>query len=89
MDRESIKQSLERLHRDLATSTDVDPELKELLAVLDQDIHQVLAEGSEDPPHAHGLVERAESIAARFRADHPKLEPIFREVIDTLGRIGV
>ena len=87
MDKASLKQALERLHRDLADSTEVDPELKELLGTLDKDIHQLLEDDSAG--HAHGLVERAESVAARFRADHPRLEPIFREVIDTLGRIGV
>ena len=87
MDKASLKQALERLHRDLADSTEVDPELKELLGTLDKDIHQLLEDDSA--VHARGLVERAESVAARFRADHPRLEPIFREVIDTLGRIGV
>ena len=89
MDKESLKQALKRLHQDLAGSTEVDPELKELLGTLDEDIHQLLEDDSASPDHAQGLVERAESVAARFRADHPRLEPIFREVIDTLGRIGV
>lgn len=88
MDKASLKQALERLHQDLAGSTEVvDPELKELLGTLDDDIHQLLEDDSTTS--THGLVERAESVAARFRADHPRLEPIFREVIDTLGRIGV
>jgi hypothetical protein len=87
MDKASLKQALERLHRDLADSTEVDPELKELLGTLDDDIHQLLEDDTDG--HTQGLVERAESLAARFRADHPRLEPIFREVIDTLGRIGV
>ena len=89
MDKESLKQALQRLHQDLAGSTEVDPELKELLGTLDEDIHQLLEDDSASPHHAQGLVERAESVAARFRADHPRLEPIFREVIDTLGRLGV
>ena len=89
MDKASLKQALERLHRDLADSTEVDPELKELLGTLDKDIHQLLEDDTAGQTHAQGLVERAESVAARFRADHPRLEPFFREVIDTLGRIGV
>lgn len=89
MERDSIKQALERLHRDLADSPAVDPELKSLLGTLDDDIRQVLGDEGADPGHAQGLIERAEAIAARFRADHPRLEPVLREVINTLGRIGV
>ncbi len=84
MDR--LKDTLEDLHRRLADTDDVDPELKELLEVLDGDIHKLLETGAPEPA---GLASQAESVASRFAARHPQLEGVLREIADALARVGI
>ena len=36
-----------------------------------------------------GLGTRAQALSARFAAQHPHLEPVLRELTDTLQRIGI
>lgn len=40
-------------------------------------------------PEPAGLSGRAQAISARFAAAHPHLEPVLRELSDTLQRIGI
>ena len=40
-------------------------------------------------PDESGLTSRAQAISARFAAQHPHLEPVLRELTDTLQRIGI
>ncbi len=85
MDR--LKDTLANLHERLAATEDVDPELRQLLTVLDRDIHKLLEgdqAGAEDD-----LAGRAESAASRFAANHPQLEPILREIAAVLARAGI
>ena len=84
MDR--LKDRLANLHERLAATDDVDPELRELLTVLDRDIHKLL-EGDDAQPD--DLAGRAESAASRFAANHPQLEPILREIAAVLARAGI
>ena len=88
MEREQLKSTLNTLHETLSHESDVDPEHKDLLLTLDADINDLLAE--ETPPaETSGLMDAAESLAARFAADHPRAEPILREIVAILGRMGV
>lgn len=86
---ETLRRSLKSLHAHLERSDRVDPELAGLLDVLDRDIHRLLETETEQRTRPHGVIERAEAMAARYGADHPQLEGVFREIIDTLARIGV
>ena len=97
---ENLKTKLLELHETLATSGPLDPELVQLLAVLDTDIQARLAGQSVDTASrgaapfaptapAAGLTARAQELSARFAARHPHLEPVLRELSDTLQRIGI
>ena len=88
MERKQLKQTLETLHRELETQVDVDPELKELLGKLDQDIHHLIAQEPEKIQTA-GAIEAAESLATRFAAKYPSAEAVVREIVAILGRMGV
>ncbi len=87
MPREKLENTLKELHETLQQSREVDPDDVALLRTLDEDIRRLLADETDTGPQ--GLTERAEALAARFRADHPALEKVVREIIDTLARIGV
>lgn len=81
-----LKDTLANLHKRLEAAEDIDPELRELLTVLDGDIHKLLETGQ---PEASGLASQAESVASRFAANHPQLAPILREIADALARVGL
>jgi chromosome segregation ATPase len=89
MDTNSMKESLKSLHANLEATRDVDPELKELLQALDNDIHQLLRRDQDAASSTEGLVRRAQEISARLAVRHPHIEPALREVADALGRMGI
>ena len=89
MNSDDLKDTLKRLHANLETSGKVDSELKDLLQVLESDIHLLLGEEVQDLSNAAGLAARVQFISAKFAARHPHSEPILRELVDILTGMGV
>jgi hypothetical protein len=90
MTTENLKQTLLELHRALAAGDPLDPEMVALLELLDTDIQSRLAQQERTTlPEENPLTTRAQEISARFAARHPRLEPVLRELTDTLQRIGI
>lgn len=99
MTTENLKQTLIELHAALEQAGPLDPELVHLLKVLDSDIQVKLSPpaGAQQEstlqqaatPDDSGLSARAQALSARFAARHPHLEPVLRELTDTLQRIGI
>ncbi|MCR9262384.1 MAG: DUF4404 family protein [Pseudomonadaceae bacterium] len=88
MQKEQLKQTLTTLHRELAGDQSVDPELQTLLATLDDDIQKLLTAETQ-PPETSGIADAAEALAARFAAEHPRLEALVRELVASLAKMGV
>lgn len=88
MQKEQLKETLTTLHQELAGEEIVDPELRALLATLDDDIHKLLLAEAQ-PPETQGVADAAEALAARFAAEHPRLEALVRELVATLAKMGV
>ena len=84
MSNERIKNLLVQLREEIGKA-DVDAELQELMADLDNDIHAVIENDSD----AGALVERATGLEANFAVKHPAAARFLREVIDTLARMGI
>ncbi|MDO8654806.1 MAG: DUF4404 family protein [Undibacterium sp.] len=90
MEKEHLKNLLQQLHEGLLDTEHVDEEVKSLLQELNQDIHQVLEkEDTPDDPIYSALSERSQALSARFAAQHPKLEPVLRELGGMLEKMGV
>lgn len=90
MEKEHLKNLLNQLHEGLLNTEHVDEEVKSLLQGLNQDIHQVLEkEDAQDDPIYSALSERSQALSARFAAQHPKLEPVLRELGGMLEKMGV
>ena len=105
MTTENLKQQLLNLHAALLAGEPLDPEMVTLLQMLDVDIRARLTQppplspaptqthaeifGTPDTPGQSALTSRAQEISARFAAKHPHLEPVLRELTDTLQRIGI
>jgi hypothetical protein len=89
MNSDDLKDTLKRLHANLESSGRVDSELKELLQVLDNEIHLLLGKEAPDQVTTAGLIERAQFISTRFATRHPHLEPLLRELVDILTGMGI
>lgn len=90
MRKENLKNLLKQLHEGLLNTEHVDDEVKGLLQSLNQDIHQVLSnEETPDDPIYAALSERSQALSARFAAQHPRLEPVLRELGGMLEKMGV
>ena len=89
MTAENLKESLKQLHANLEATGRVDPELKQLLQVLDKDIQQLLGKEAQDATDASGLADRAQAISAKFAAEHPHVEPVLRDLGNILSSMGI
>ena len=89
MANEDVKTTIRALHRTLERAGPVDPETRELLNELDQDVHRLLAQEGETGNDEGGLQERLEALAADFDSRHPQLSAILRELGVALARVGI
>lgn len=89
MEKEKLKSLLKQLHEGLLNTEHVDDDVKALLLGLNQDIHAVLNTDVPDDPIYSALSERSQALSARFAAQHPKLEPVLRELGGMLEKMGV
>jgi hypothetical protein len=89
MEKEKLKSLLKQLHEGLLNTEQVDDDVKSLLLNLNQDIHAVLSSDVPDDPIYSALSERSQALSARFAAQHPKLEPVLRELGGMLEKMGV
>ncbi len=98
MDKQNLKDLLKQLHEGLQEGVEegaqvvdtADVELRSLLKELSNDIHHVLDKNdSPDDPVFAALSERSQELSAKFAAQHPKLEPVLRELGGMLEKIGI
>ena len=87
----NLKASLKTLHANLASTNEVDDELKDLLHQLDTDIKSLLETRADDTTDTttYGLAERTQEITAKFAVRHPRLEPALRELGNILSSMGI
>jgi hypothetical protein len=74
---ERTQQLIAELNKELGASESFDPETRELLRRLNEDV---------DPSSA---LDRAKRLRSQFAANHPVAERITRELVDLLGKMGV
>lgn len=91
MDKQELAALLKKLQAELESGQAVDEQLKQQLQALDQDIQKVLAQGTAQAHETDeaSLGERATEIEARFASEHPYLASTLRDVMDTLGKMGI
>jgi hypothetical protein len=95
MDTQDLASLLQKLRGELDAGPTVDENLRQSLRELDRDIQRLLArdvalvsvasQGAEDA----SLNDRAQELEARFSAEHPYLASTLRDVMDTLGKMGI
>lgn len=85
MTQDRVKTLLTQLKAELSKAEDLDEETLALAQQLDSDIDALLERQEPNSPE----MENAIALEARFAANHPVAERIVREIIATLGRIGI
>lgn len=83
MPQNELKQQLQALHDTLQQHPLLDEDSQALLQSIAADIDEVEAANAAD------LSERVQEQAVRFEQEHPTLAEVLRQIVDTLGRIGV
>jgi hypothetical protein len=94
MENENLQATLGKLRADLANTSTMDPGMRDSLHLLEQDIQNRLdlqqrMEAESAAEQEEGLAERTREISARFAAQHPRLEPVLRELGAILQRMGI
>ncbi|RTL29981.1 MAG: DUF4404 family protein [Burkholderiales bacterium] len=92
MDKTELSSLLKKLQAELESGGQtIDEGLKQQLQLLDQDIQKILVHGSAvvRQDSEASLEERAQEIEARFASEHPYLASTLRDVMDTLGKMGI
>lgn len=92
MDKTELSSLLKKLQAELELGGQtIDEGLKRQLQLLDQDIQKILVHGSAlvRQDSEASLEERAQEIEARFASEHPYLASTLRDVMDTLGKMGI
>ena len=90
MSSEQLRDSLQRIHEELAQGPSVNPEVRELLVRIMADIDLLLAEGQSEPPQTKdSLIHRLRESIQHFEDSHPALVSLVGKVADGLSNIGV
>ena len=89
MDKE-LRERLAALHTELARTSAVDPQARELLITLLGDITRLIgAKSASNEPDERSVAERLDELAVQFEAEHPALGTALRQVVDTLSKAGI
>jgi hypothetical protein len=85
-----LRERLAALHSELARTSSVDPQSRELLITLLSDITRLLGPpSSRSAEDEHSVAERLDELAVQFEAEHPALGTAIRQVVDTLAKAGI
>lgn len=86
LNKDKIRSLLAQLQKELDNGATLDNETIALLKKLDRNVDTLVrTDGSDNAP----VMDDAIALEARFAADHPVAERVLRELIDTLGKMGI
>jgi hypothetical protein len=90
MYQDNLRQLLERLREDIGDAGTLTHESRQLLRELADEIDAAL-QGTGEPHGVHHVEhkQRLANLVARFEADHPGLAATMREVMHSLGQVGL
>lgn len=85
MNEQKLKTLLSELHTELKQQESLDDESLNLLKQVITDAEAI----GNDASQTEALQDKIQQQALQFEQDHPTLAEILRQIMDTLGRIGV
>jgi len=78
-----MRDLLAELNKELHSARDFDPETRELLRQLNEDLDEITGDVGDT------AIDRAKELESRFAAKHPVAERIARELVDAIGKMGI
>jgi len=91
MPKNALRQQLTELHNTLASTAELDPELRTLLKEVSGDIEGILGEeaSTEEASATDQLQARVRRATVDFETEHPRLARILEDLADTLTKLGI
>ncbi len=83
-----LKELLEQLHQELASTESVSAETLERVRELDADIHKLVASGAQTEIF-ETVMDRARALESRFAVNHPVAERFMAQIMDILAKMGI
>ena len=80
-----LQQLLKELHQELGATTTLDPNSRQLVEQVLQDVDRI-----GHPPEPPASIEaRLREVMLRFESEHPRLATTVGQVADALGKLGI
>jgi predicted component of type VI protein secretion system len=90
LEKEQLREDLERLHRELSEASAVDASDRELLSEVLRDIETLLERDAPEASDAPAsLSDRLRQAMGRFEESHPSLTTAVGRIADALASLGV
>jgi hypothetical protein len=90
MEKDRLREDLERLHQELARSESVDAASRSLLIDVLHDIEAVLERSEPEIAGAdESLIHRLRETTSQFEESHPTLTELVGRIADLLSRLGI
>jgi hypothetical protein len=89
LERQRLREDLERLHRELSETRSLEPADRALLLEVLGDIETLLERGSDAGADSQGLLDRLRAAMGRFEEQHPSLTSAVGRIADALAALGV
>jgi hypothetical protein len=89
MERDALRQTLDRLHAELETAGPIDASLRSDLERALEEIREVVERQARRDDAPHPLRERLEELAVRFEQSHPVLTDALGGVVRALAAMGI
>ena len=90
MEKDRLREDLERLHQELARSESVDAVARGLLTDVLHDIEAILEHSEPETAVAdESLIDRLRETTSHFEKSHPTLTELVGRIADLLSRLGI
>jgi peptidoglycan hydrolase CwlO-like protein len=89
MDKQQLREQLEKLHAELQDVESLNEKDRALLQSLASDVGEALNREDEHAEHYNSLGERLKETVAEIEASHPRITLLMRQIIDQLAFMGI
>jgi len=90
MNRTEIQKTLENLHAELNSETEVDDQTRALLKTLAEDIQRLSEqEAGQSTEEVESLSEQVQDLLLKFETDYPQLTTVLNQVSAALANLGI
>ena len=86
MSEQDLKSHIESVHSELEIAHEITPHERDLLGAL---MEEIVVQASQDDSKKEELSSELDRYATNFETTHPKLAGIFRQIMDTLAKMGI